>query len=266
MIPIKTEEEIELIKKSSLLVCKTLAMLASYLRPGLSTLALDSMAETFIRDHGARPSFKGYHGYPYTLCTSVNSQVVHGFPTRQELREGDIISIDCGVYLNGYHGDVAYTFAIGEISREAQQLLKVTKECLYLGIDQAREGNRIGDIGHAIQEHAESNRFSVVRELVGHGVGKQLHEDPQVPNYGKKGKGIKLMAGMVLAIEPMINFGGKNVKQLSDGWTIVTADGSLSAHYEHDVVVRKERAELLSSYEEIEENISKNINIQAIHG
>ncbi|GIV41429.1 MAG: methionine aminopeptidase [Vicingaceae bacterium] len=261
MIYIKTEEEIELIKKSSLLVCETLAYLASLLKPGITTLELDKLAEKFIRDHGGVPSFKGYHGYPFTLCTSVNDKVVHGFPSKEPLKEGDIVSIDCGVFLNGFHGDVAYTFAIGNVSDEAQKLMKVTKEALYKGIEQAVEGKRIGDIGYAIQSHAESNGFSVVRELVGHGLGKNLHEEPEVPNYGKRGHGVKLCEGMVIAIEPMVNFGSKKVKQLSDGWTIATADGSLSAHYEHDVCVKKDKALILSDYTKIEENILKNENI-----
>lgn len=252
MIKIKSEEEIELIRQSSLLVGKTLAEVAKHIRPGVKTIELDAIAEMFIRDNGAIPGFKGMYGYKHTLCISVNSQVVHGIPGEYELKEGDVVSVDCGVLKNGYYGDVAYTFAVGTIDPEVKRLLEVTKECLHLAIEKAVAGNRIGDIGHAVQEHAEKNGYGVVRELVGHGLGKNLHEEPEVPNYGKKGNGVKLVEGMVLAIEPMINMGTKNVKHEKDGWTITTADGKPSAHFEHDVVVRKGKAEVLSSYEEIE--------------
>lgn len=253
MIKIKSEEEIELIRQSSLLVGKTLAEVAKHIKPGIKTIELDAIAENFIRDNGALPGFKGMYGYKHTLCISVNSQVVHGIPSDYELKEGDIISVDCGVLKNGYYGDVAYTFPVGNISPEVKRLLDVTKECLNLAIEKAIAGNRIGDIGSAVQEHAEKNGYGVVRELVGHGLGKNLHEEPEVPNYGRKGNGVKLVEGMVLAIEPMINMGTKNVKHEKDGWTITTADGKPSAHFEHDVVVRKGKAEVLSSFTEIEE-------------
>lgn len=253
MIKIKSEEEIELIRQSSLLVGKTLAEVAKHIKPGVKTIELDTIAEKFIRDNGALPGFKGMYGYKHTLCISVNSQVVHGIPGEYELKEGDIISVDCGVLKNGFYGDVAYTFPVGNISPEVERLLDVTKECLNYAIEKAVVGNRIGDIGSAVQEHAEKNGYGVVRELVGHGLGKNLHEEPEVPNYGRKGNGVKLVEGMVIAIEPMINMGTKNVKYEKDGWTITTADGKPSAHYEHDVVVRKGKAEVLSSYAEIEE-------------
>jgi methionyl aminopeptidase len=258
MIKIKSEEEIELIRQSSLLVGKTLAEVAKHIKPGVRTIELDEIAEKFILDNGALPGFKGMYGYKHTLCISVNSQVVHGLPGEYELKEGDIVSVDCGVLKNGYYGDVAYTFAVGEITTEVKRLLEVTKECLYLAIEKAIAGNRIGDIGYAVQEHAEKNGYGVVRELVGHGLGKNLHEEPEVPNYGRKGNGIKLVEGMVLAIEPMINMGTKNVKHEKDGWTITTADGKPSAHFEHNVVVRKGKAEVLSSFAEIEEVLKNN--------
>jgi methionyl aminopeptidase len=249
----KTEEEIDLLRESSLLVGKTLAELAKLIRPGITTLDLDKVAETVIRDHGAEPGFLGYGGFPNSLCTSVNEQVVHGIPSAVPLKEGDIVSIDCGVLKNGFYGDSAYTFAVGEVSDEVANLLRVTRECLDLGVQKAVAGNRLGDIGHAIQNHAESNGYGVVRELVGHGLGKSLHEAPEVPNYGRRGNGLKLQRGLVLAIEPMINLGSKAVRQKSDGWTIVTADGLPSAHYEHDVVVRDGEVEVLSTFEWIEE-------------
>jgi methionyl aminopeptidase len=249
----KTEEEIDLIRESSLLVGKTLAEVARAIKPGVSTLQLDKIAEICIRDHGAEPGFLGYNGFPNSLCTSVNAQVVHGIPNDIPLQEGDIVSVDCGVKMNGFYGDSAYTFAVGEISPEVKQLLKVTKESLQLGVEQAIAGNRIGDIGFAIQEHAEKHGYGVVRELVGHGLGRNLHEAPEVPNYGKRGSGIRLREGLVLAIEPMINLGQRNVKQLKDGWTIITADKLPSAHFEHDVVVRNGKAEVLSSFALIEE-------------
>lgn len=260
MVYLKTDSEIELIKESSLLVGKTLAEVAKWVEPGVSTLRLDKIAEEFIRDHNGIPGFKGYNGFPNTLCASLNKQVVHGIPNDKALENGDIISLDCGVMLNGFYGDVAYTFEVGDVSEEIKMLLKVTKECLEKGIGMAVAGNRIGDIGNAIQTHAESNGYGVVRELVGHGLGKNLHEAPEVPNYGRRGVGPKLKEGMVLAIEPMINFGKRNVKQEADGWTIVTADGMPSAHFEHDVAVRNGKAEVLSTHEYIEEVLENRKN------
>lgn len=250
---IKTEEEIELIRESSLLVGKTLAEVAKHIAPGVTTKFLDRIAEEYIRDHGATPAFKGYRGYPATLCTSVNEVVVHGIPDNYVLREGDIISIDCGVLKNGYYGDSAYTFAVGEVKPEVLMLMKRTIESLYKAIEVAVAGNRIGDIGYAVQSYVESFGYSVVRDLVGHGLGKELHEKPEIPNYGKRGHGKELKEGMVLAIEPMINLGVKNVYQDRDGWTIRTRDHLPSAHYEHNIVVRKGKAEILSSFEWIEE-------------
>ena len=251
-VHIKTDEEVELLRESYLLVGKTLAAVASRIRPGVTTLELDAVAEEFIRDHGAEPGFKGYGGFPNSLCTSVNEAVVHGIPNDRPLVEGDIVSIDCGVLKNEFYGDSAYTFAVGEIAPEVQQLLDVTKECLRLAIEQAVVGKRIGDIGFACQQHAEQNGYGVVRELVGHGLGRSLHEAPEVPNYGRRGNGPRLMDGMVLAIEPMINLGRKEVLHMEDGWTIVTADRKVSAHFEHDIVVRKGQADVLSSFDEIE--------------
>ncbi len=253
MIYLKTEEEIELIRKSSLLVGKTLAEVAKRVAPGVTPLELDSIAEEFIMDNGATPGFKGYNGFPNTLCTSVNEQVVHGIPSNKPLVNGDIISVDCGAVLNGFFGDVAFTFEVGEVDEEIKELLQTTKDCLYAGIDAAYAGSRIGDIGFAIQSLAESKGYGVVRELVGHGLGKNLHEAPEVPNYGRRGNGMKLKEGLVLAIEPMINLGKRNVKQASDGWTIVTADKKPSAHFEHNIVIRKNKAEILSSHEFVEE-------------
>ncbi|MBU1369843.1 MAG: type I methionyl aminopeptidase [Bacteroidetes bacterium] len=257
MIYIKTDDEIEIQRESSLLVGKTLAEVAKHVAPGISTIQLDSIAETFIRDHGAVPGFKGYGGFPGSLCISVNDQVVHGIPDDKLLKEGDIVSIDCGVLKNGFYGDSAYTFAVGEISEELELLLKRTKEALYLGIEQAVAGKRIGDIGYAIQSHAEQFGYGVVRELVGHGVGRKLHEKPEVPNYGRRGAGVKLKVNMVLAIEPMINLGGRSVKQEADGWTIRTLDRKPSAHFEHDVVVRQGEADILSTFAYIEEVLNK---------
>ncbi|NNK80932.1 MAG: type I methionyl aminopeptidase, partial [Flavobacteriales bacterium] len=224
MVHIKTEEEIEILRQSSLLVGKTLAEMAKLLEPGVTTQKLDEVAEEFIRDNGAEPGFKGLYGCPSTLLCSVNEAVVHGLPTERPLENGDIVSIDCGVLMNEFYGDSAYTFKVGEVSAEVQRLLDVTQECLKLAIEQAVAGNRIGDIGHAVQQHAEKNGYGVVRELVGHGLGRSLHEEPEVPNYGRRGRGTKLSEGMTLAIEPMINMGVKEVEQLDDGWTIVTAD------------------------------------------
>ncbi len=260
MAIIKLEEEIDLMRKSAQLVSKTLAILAEKIQPGVTPLELDRLAEEFIRDHGALPGFKGLYGFPNTLCTSLNQQVVHGIPNDQPLVEGDIISVDCGVLMNGFYGDQAYTFMVGEVNEEVKKLIRVTKECLTLGIQQAVTGKRIGDISHAVQNHAEANGFGVVRELVGHGLGRKMHESPEVPNYGKQGKGPKLRKRMTLAIEPMINLGTKSVKQLKDGWTIITADGRPSAHFEHDIVVRDHQAEILSTFEYIEEVLNK-VNI-----
>lgn len=256
VIPIKTEEEIELIRKSSLLVGKTLALVARHIAPGVQTIKLDRMAEEFIRDNGAVPGFKGYNGFPYTLCISVNEQVVHGFPGNDHLEDGDIVSIDCGVLMNGFYGDSAFTFGVGNVAEDVQLLMQRTRESLYKGIEKAVAGNRIGDIGHAIQEYVEGFGYSVVRDLVGHGLGKELHEKPEVPNYGRRGHGPKLKEGMVLAIEPMINLGTRAVVQEMDGWTIRTADRKPSAHFEHDVVVRSGEAEILSTFDYIEEALT----------
>lgn len=253
MIILKTREEIELMRESALSVSKTLGMLAKEIKPGVTSLYLDKLAEEFIRDNGGVPGFKGLYGFPNTLCMSLNAAVVHGIPTDIPMEEGDIISVDCGVLKNGFYGDHAYTFGVGEIKPEVQKLLDVTKESLYIGIEQFKSGNRIGDISWAIQNHAEKNGFGVVRELVGHGLGKKMHEDPEVPNYGKRGDGPKLKDGMVIAIEPMINMGTRNIKQLKDGWTILTADKKPSAHYEHNVALVDGKPDILSTFKYIEE-------------
>ena len=252
-IVLKTLEEIELMRESALIVSRTLGMLASEIKPGVSTLKLDGLAETFLRDHKAEPGFLGLYDFPNTLCMSPNSQVVHGIPSKELLKEGDIISIDCGALKNGFYGDHAYTFAVGEIDPTVERLLKVTKASLYKGIDKFREGNRIGDMAYAIQHHCEKEGYGVVRELVGHGLGKIMHEGPEVPNYGKRGQGKKIQEGMVLAIEPMINGGTHRIKQLKDGWTILTADGEASAHFEHDVALINGKPELLSTFQYIYE-------------
>lgn len=259
MIYYKTEEEIELIKESSLLVAKTHAEVAKLIQPGVSTLALDKIAEEFIRDNGGVPAFKGYSGFPNTLCVSPNEQVVHGIPTNDPIESGTILSLDCGVKKNGFFGDSAFTYEVGEVAKDVKELLRITRESLYKGIEVAVAGNRIGDIGYAIQNHAEKNGFTVVRELVGHGVGVNLHESPEVPNYGKRGRGVKLHEGLVIAIEPMINMGVKEINQLNDGWTIKTADLKPSAHFEHTIVVRKGKAEILSSFDCIDK-VLKNKN------
>ncbi len=253
MIILKTPEEIELLRESALIVSKTLGMLAPEVKPGVTTLQLDKLAEEFIRDHGAEPGFLGMYGFPNSLCMSPNAQVVHGIPNDKPLENGDIISIDCGSYKNGYYGDHAYTFEVGEVTPEVKKLLKITKESLYEGIRQFRKGNRIGDIGYAIQNYTQKEGYGVVRELVGHGVGKDMHEDPQVPNYGKRGRGKKLQEGMVLAIEPMINLGTHRVRQLADGWSILTADNKPSAHFEHDVAMVNGKPQLLSTFDYIYE-------------
>jgi len=253
MILFKNEEEINLIKEGAHILGKTFGIIARELRPGITTKALDKLAEEFIGDHGGKPSFKGHDRFPASICTSVNEIVVHGIPNAYTLQEGDIISVDCGVYYKGFHSDSAFTFPVGKISSEASKLLRITQEALYLGIDQAAEGKRIGDIGQAVQDYATKHDFSVVRDLVGHGIGRNLHEDPPVPNYGKQGSGIKLKPGMVLAIEPMINMGKAKIKQERDGWTIRTADHKLSAHFEHTVAVGPYQAEILTTYAYIEE-------------
>ena len=264
MIHYKSKAEIELMRESSLLVSETLAMVAGIIKPGITTLYLDRIADEFIRDNKATPSFKGYNGFPFACCISVNDAVVHGFPKSNELKDGDIVSVDVGVFKNGFHGDSAYTFAIGEVSAEIKQLLKVTKESLYIGIEKAVHGNRVGDIAFAIQEHTEKKHgFGVVRDLVGHGLGRHLHEEPQVPNFGKRGTGAKLKEGMVIAIEPMINMGTKEVFHDKDGWTIKTADGKPSAHFEHDVAIQRGKADILSSFVAIEAAESANANLIA---
>jgi len=256
MINYKTEEEIDLVRESSLLVAKTHAEIASFLKPGITSLELDKIAEEFIRDNGGIPAFKGYNGFPCTLCMSPNEQVVHGIPNKKALIENSILSVDCGVLMNNYYGDSAYTYEVGEVDLAVKNLLKITKESLYKGIDMAVVGNRIGDIGFAIQNHAELNGYGVVRELVGHGLGKSLHESPEVPNYGRRGSGQKLKKGLVIAIEPMINMGTRKILQHNDGWTITTLDKKPSAHFEHTIVVREGKAEILSSFKEIEKIIN----------
>ena len=253
MIFIKTQEEVELIRKSSLLVAKAHAEVAKMIQPGVTTLQLDKKAEEFIRDNGGTPAFKGYNGFPNTLCVSPNEQVVHGIPNDNPLEHGSILSVDCGVLMNGFYGDSAYTYSIGEIDEETKLLLQITKESLYKGIEQAVEGKRVGDVSYAIQQHAEANGYGVVRELVGHGVGESLHESPEVPNYGKRGNGPKLQDGMVIAIEPMINLGKKEIVQENDGWTIRTKDKAYSAHYEHTVAVVDGKVEVLTTHKYIED-------------
>jgi methionyl aminopeptidase len=257
MIKLKSKDEIELMRESAQLVSKTLGVLAAEIRPGVTTSYLDNLAETFIRDHKAIPGFLGLYGFPNSLCISVNEQVVHGIPNKKPLLEGDIVSIDCGVLKNGFYGDHAYTFPVGEVSKEVKQLLEVTKESLYLGIEQMTAGKRIGDISYAIQRYTESHGYGVVRELVGHGLGREMHESPEVPNYGKRGKGPVIKNGLVVAIEPMINLGTRKVKQLSDGWTIVTADGKPSAHFEHNVAVVDGKPDVLSTFDYIEASLVK---------
>jgi len=257
MLIYKSEAEIEIIRRNNLLVSRTLAEVGKLIRPGVTTLELDKRAEEFIRDNGAVPGFLGYGGYPNTLCTSVNDQVVHGIPSDYVLKDGDIVSVDCGTYMEGYYGDTAYTFPVGEVSDEVKNLMRTTKESLFKGIEKAIEGNRVGDIGNAVQVHAEKAGYSVVREMVGHGLGKNMHEAPEVPNYGKRGRGVLLKKGLVICIEPMINMGNKQIKQDNDGWTIRTIDGKPSAHYELAIVVDKGKAEILSTFEYIEE-ITKN--------
>ena len=248
MIIIKTAEEIELMRESALIVSKTLGMIAKEIKPGVTTLHLDKLAEQFIRDHGAEPAFKGMYGFPNSLCMSPNTQVVHGIPNHIPLQDGDIISVDCGTFKNGFYGDHAYTFEVGEVAEATKKLLQITKESLYIGIRETKVGNRVEDIGFAIQTYCESHGYGVVRELCGHGLGRKMHEEPEVANYGKRGHGKKLVNGMVIAIEPMINLGTKNIVQHKDGWTITTADNKPSAHFEHDVAIVNGKPELLSTF------------------
>lgn len=266
MVYIRSNEEIEIIRKSALMVSATQTEVAKMLRPGITTLSIDKMAEAFIRDNGGIPSFKGYNRFPFSLCISVNEVVVHGFPSQYVLKDGDIISVDCGVFMNNYHGDSAYTYAIGDVKPEVLKLLRDTKESLYRGVAQAKDANRIGDISFAIEDFtARQNGYGVVRELVGHGVGRKLHEDPQVPNFGRRGDGKKIKEGQVLAIEPMINLGTREVYTLKDGWTVVTRDGKPSAHFEHTTAVRKSGGEPLSNFEIIEAAERANPELNSDH-
>lgn len=258
MVTLKTDNEIELIRQSNLLVSKTHAEVAKWIKPGVKTITLDKIAEEFIRDNGGIPGFLDYNGYPNTLCISPNSIVVHGIPTSDELKEGDIVSIDCGVVLNDYYGDSAYTFPVGDVSEDVIQLMKVTKESLYKGIGNAIAGKRLGDIGSAIQTYVQSFGYSVVREMVGHGVGRDLHEEPKVANYGKRGRGMKLLKGLVIAIEPMINMGKRQIRQDNDGWTIRAKDGKPSAHFEHTIAITENGPDILSTFEYIEEVLKYN--------
>ena len=266
MIYYKTDEEIELIRKNCLLVCEVLTYVGTALRPGLTGAEIDQQAEQIIRDHKAEPGFKGYRGFPSTLCVSVNNQVVHGIPTEgQVFREGDIVSVDCGVYMNGYYGDAAYTFAIGDVDEKVMKLLRVTNASLYKGIEAAKVGARLGDIGYAVQHYCErEHNYQVVRELVGHGLGRELHEDPQVPNFGKRGRGNKLKDGLVIAIEPMVNMGRKEVVQSKDGWTISTKDKTPSAHFEHTIAIRKDQPDILSDHRGIEAAVRANAHLQEV--
>lgn len=253
MIYLKTDEEIELLRAANQIVARTLAEVAKAIAPGVTTLKLDTIAEEYIRSQGAVPGFKGYGGFPGTLCVSVNENVVHGIPSNYALREGDIVSVDCGAVKDGYNGDSTYTFCVGEVDEEVKRLLRTTKESLYIGIEHAVEGNRIGDIGHAIQEYCEKRGYGVVREMCGHGVGRKLHEDPDVPNYGRKGTGPLIKNGMVIAIEPMINMGSKNIVIERDGWTTRTKDRKPSAHYEHTIAIHHGKPDILSSFQYVEE-------------
>jgi methionyl aminopeptidase len=252
---IKTSEEIELIRESAQLVSKTLGMLAREIKPGINTLYLDNLAESFIRDHKGVPGFLGLYDFPNTLCISPNSQVVHGIPNKEIIKEGEILSIDCGVLKNGYYGDHAFTFTVGEVDKEILQLLETTKQSLYVGIEQFKVGNRVGDVGYAIQNYNESKGYGVVRELVGHGLGKEMHEKPEMPNYGKRGSGKKFKEGMVVAIEPMINMGTPNINQLNDGWTILTRDNKPSAHFEHNIAIVNGKPKLLSTFDYIYDSL-----------
>ena len=253
MIKLKSKEEIEIMRESALVVSKTLGIIAGEIKPGITSLYLDKLAEEHIRDLGAIPGFLGLYDFPNTLCISPNAQVVHGIPNNKPLVEGDILSVDCGAILNGYYGDHAYTFEVGEVAPETKKLLQVTKESLYVGIRELKENNRVGDVGFAIQKYCEDRGYGVVRELVGHGLGKTMHEDPQMPNYGKRGRGKKFKNGLVVAIEPMINMGTHKIEQLRDGWTILTNDRKPSAHFEHDVAVVDGKPQLLSTFDYIYE-------------
>ena len=252
---IKTSEEIELIRESAQLVSKTLGMLASEIKPGINTLYLDNLAESFIRDHKGVPGFLGLYDFPNTLCISPNSQVVHGIPNKEIIKEGEILSIDCGVLKNGYYGDHAFTFTVGEVDKKILQLLETTKQSLYVGIEQFKVGNRVGDVGYAIQNYNESKGYGVVKELVGHGLGKEMHEKPEMPNYGKRGTGKKFQEGMVVAIEPMINMGTPNINQLNDGWTILARDNKPSAHFEHNIAIVNGKPKLLSTFDYIYDSL-----------
>ena len=257
MIYLKTEDEIELMRQANLLVGRTLAEIARIIKPGVTTRQIDALADTYIRDNGAIPTFKGFPGqngvpFPASVCTSVNEQVVHGIPTDTPLKEGDIVSVDCGTLLNGYNGDSCYTFCVGEVSKEVKQLLLTTKQSLYLGIEAAIAGRRVGDISYAVQRHCESQGYGVVHELCGHGIGREMHEDPMVPNFGKRGNGPQLKNGMCIAIEPMITMGSREIGILSDGWTIVTRDSKPAAHFEHTIAIHHGKADILSSFEEVE--------------
>ena len=263
MIFLKTDDEIELLRQSNLLVGRALAEVAKLIKPGVTTLELDRVAEEFIRDNGAIPTFKGFpnqYGQPFpgSICASVNDQVVHGIPNDKPLQEGDIVSVDCGTYMNGFCGDSAYTFCVGEVAPEVRELLKVTKEALYKGIENAVHGKRLGDIGSAVQDHCEKHAYGVVREFVGHGIGKEMHEEPPVPNYGKRGSGVLLKSGMCIAIEPMITLGSPQIYMAPDRWTIRTRDGKWAAHFEHTLAVRKGKAEVLSTFDFIEEVLGDN--------
>ncbi len=257
MFYLKTKEEIEKVRKSALLVSETLAQIAKKIDVGVTTGELDRIAEDYITKKGGVPSFKGYNGFPATLCISVNEEVVHGIPGNYALQSGDVLSVDCGAYLDGFHGDHAYSFQVGDVKPEVKELLDTTEESLYKGIAEAEVGKRIGDIGFAIQKYVQRKGYTVVRELTGHGLGRKLHEDPAVPNYGKRGRGMKIKEGMVLAVEPMINLGKRNVAQLSDGWTIVTIDGMPSAHFEHDIAVIDGKPEILSTFDYLKEELAK---------
>lgn len=258
MIIYKTAEEIELMRQAAQLVSRTLGEIAKVLKPGTTGLQIDKLAEEYIRDHGATPAFLGLYGFPNTLCISPNTQVVHGIPSNKPFVDGDIVSVDCGAKLHGFFGDHAYTFEIGEVAPETKELLRVTKECLYIGIEATKVGNRISDIGFAIQQHAEAHGYGVVRELVGHGLGRTMHEEPQVPNYGKRGRGKRIQNGLTIAIEPMINMGTEKINQLKDGWTILTLDGKPSAHFEHDVAVVDGKPVILSTFDYIYEALGTN--------
>lgn len=258
MIYLKTEDEIELMRQANLLVGRTLAEIARIIKPGVTTRQIDALADTYIRDNGATPTFKGFPGqngvpFPASVCTSVNEQVVHGIPTDTPLKEGDIVSVDCGTLLNGYNGDSCYTFCVGEVSKEVKQLLQTTKQSLYLGIEAAIAGRRVGDISYAVQHHCEGHGYGVVHELCGHGIGREMHEDPMVPNFGKRGNGPQLKNGMCIAIEPMITMGSREIGILSDGWTIVTRDSKPAAHFEHTIAIHHGKADILSSFEEVEQ-------------